>query len=120
MQQLADQPKLQHEYLSFLFQKDSAIASDFHDLQVKLYAEYDPGSLLIFLKQSNFYMLEKALDVCKIKNLYREQIFILGRMGNTSVALSMILEKLSDVKQAIEFISEHDGGDMALWEELRK
>jgi hypothetical protein len=117
VRQLHECPRFQHEYLHALFNKDTSLTQKHHELQVALYAEFEPHLLLNFLRQSH-YVLEKALEVCKAKRLYREQVFILGRMGNTNDALALIIEKLDDVKYAIEFIVEHGGGDAALWSEL--
>jgi hypothetical protein len=52
VKQLSGEPKLLHAYLHALFLKDAHIGKDFHELQVKLYAEYDYPLLLPFLKQS--------------------------------------------------------------------
>ena len=43
-------------------------------------------------------------------------IAILGRMGNTKQALSLITNQLRDVNHAIEFCKEHN--DWELWEDL--
>lgn len=51
----------------------------FHEIQVKLYAEYDRNLLLPFLRQSNYYPLAKALQVCEDKQLYPEMVFLMGR-----------------------------------------
>lgn len=50
------------------------------------------------------------------RNLYPEMVYIYQRMGNTNTALSLIIEKLHDVKQAIAFVEDHK--DEQLWEEL--
>lgn len=61
--QLSSRGELLHAYLHALFLKDAHIGSDFHELQVKLYAQYDQKLLLPFLRQSMHYPLEKAYDV---------------------------------------------------------
>lgn len=48
-------------------------------MQVKLYAEYDYKQLLPFLRQSNYYPLAKALQICEDRNLYPEMVFLMGR-----------------------------------------
>ena len=117
VRQLAEQPRLQHEYLHTLFYKDTTLTVDHQELQVALYAEFDPPLLMGFLRQSN-YKLENALDICRAKRLYKEEVFILGRMGNCNDALALIIHKLGDVQQAIDFIVEYGGSDATLWEEL--
>jgi vacuolar protein sorting-associated protein 41 len=117
MAQLQQGPRdFQHAYLHAVFQKDSNAATQFHDLQIHLYAEYQPSHLLPFLRNSQFYVLEDALAVCQQHDLYLEQVFILKRMGNTDDALTLIVEKLQDVEQAILFVEEQK--DDRLWEDL--
>lgn len=43
-------------------------------------------------------------------------VFILGRMGDNHKALMLIIEKLGDVHQAIEFAKEQR--DESLWQDL--
>ena len=105
-----------HIYLHALFMKDPHLGSDFHELQVGLYAKFDYPRLLPFLRQSNYYSLEKAYQICEKAHLVPEMVFILGRMGNNKEALSLIIEKLRDVNQAIEFAKEQN--DEELWEDL--
>lgn len=107
---------LLHLYLHELFEKDPNAGKDFHDLQVELYAEYEPRLLLPFLRSSHYYSLDKAYDVCTRRSFTRERVFILGRMGNSQEALSLIITKLKDIQEAIEFVAAQHDDD--LWEEL--
>eukprot|EP01027_Heterolobosea_sp_BB2_P017634 GEZU01024978.1.p2 GENE.GEZU01024978.1~~GEZU01024978.1.p2 ORF type:complete len:219 (-),score=75.14 GEZU01024978.1:164-820(-) len=43
-------------------------------------------------------------------------VFVLGRMGNTKDALTLLIEELGDVEQAITFVK--DQNDEELWEDL--
>ncbi|KAG8371237.1 hypothetical protein BUALT_Bualt13G0066800 [Buddleja alternifolia] len=109
---------LLHLYLHALFESNPHAGRDFHDMQVELYADYDPKMLLPFLRSSQHYTLEKAHEICVKRELLREQVFILGRMGNPKQALAVIINKLGDIEEAIEFVSmQHDD---ELWEELIK
>uniref|UniRef100_A0A7N0RCY2 Vacuolar protein sorting-associated protein 41 homolog n=2 Tax=Kalanchoe fedtschenkoi TaxID=63787 RepID=A0A7N0RCY2_KALFE len=105
-------------YLHSLFEVSPHAGKDFHDMQVELYAEFDPKMLLPFLRSSQHYTLEKAYDICAKRDLVREQVFIYGRMGNRKQALSIIINKLGDIEEAIEFVSAEQ--DDELWEELIK
>ncbi|CAK9150480.1 unnamed protein product [Ilex paraguariensis] len=105
-----------HLYLHALFEANPHAGRDFHDMQVELYADYDQKTLLPFLRSSQHYTLEKAYEVCVKRDLLREQVFILGRMGNSKEALAVIINKLGDIKEAIEFVSMQQ--DDELWEEL--
>ncbi|KAH6814682.1 vacuolar protein sorting 41 [Perilla frutescens var. frutescens] len=107
-----------HLYLHSLFESNPHAGKDFHDMQVELYADYDSKMLLPFLRSSQHYTLEKAHEICVKRRLLREQVFILGRMGNAKQALAVIINKLGDIEEAIEFVSnQHDD---ELWEELIK
>jgi hypothetical protein len=48
------------------------------------------------------YVKEDALKLCEQHGLYREMVYILRRLGQTDVALTMIIDKLQDIKEAIE------------------
>ncbi|KAH9700264.1 vacuolar protein sorting-associated protein 41-like [Citrus sinensis] len=107
-----------HLYLHALFEVNPHAGKDFHDMQVELYADYDLKMLLPFLRSSQHYTLEKAYEICVKRDLLREQVFILGRMGNTKHALAVIINKLGDIEEAVEFVNmQHDD---ELWEELIK
>lgn len=97
--------------------------------------------LLIHLVTTKFC---QAYEICVKKDLLKEQVFILGRMGNAKQALSVIINSLGDIEevlepnfmifilfpnfgdetspitkmQAIEFVSMQQ--DDELWEELIK
>lgn len=105
-------------YLHALFQVSPDGGKDYHDMQVELYAEYDTKMLLPFLRSSQHYKLEKAYELCVKKDLLREQVFVLGRMGNAKQALAVIINKLGDIEEAVEFVSMQHDDD--LWEELIK
>lgn len=113
---LKNRKHLLHKYLHKAFLKDPTLGEEHHGLLVELYAEYEPEHLLPFLRMSNNYSLEKALDICQQRSLIHEVVFLLGRMGNTKQALEQITEQLQDINQAIEFCKEHD--DKELWEDL--
>jgi len=105
-----------HKYLHMLFLRDQDAGAKHHSLQIQLYAEYDPKSLMYFLTHSEQYALEEALDICKSSGLVREMVFILGRMGNAPKALCLIIDELEDIPQAVEFV--HDQRDDELWDVL--
>ncbi len=68
------------------------------------------------MSQSTYYSLEKALIVCEKNGLVREQVYILGRMGDTKKALALIVDGLGDIDQAIEFVQSQRDDD--LWDEV--
>uniref|UniRef100_A0A804UHM9 Vacuolar protein sorting-associated protein 41-like protein n=1 Tax=Zea mays TaxID=4577 RepID=A0A804UHM9_MAIZE len=99
-----DKRYLLHLYLHALFEIDIHAGKDFHDMQVELYADYETRMLLPFLLTSQHYRLDKGAS------------FVLGRMGNAKEALSTIINKLEDMQEAVEFVTEQH--DDELWEEL--
>ncbi|KAJ1273441.1 hypothetical protein BS78_06G280800 [Paspalum vaginatum] len=111
-----DRKYLLHLYLHALFEMDIHAGRDFHDMQVELYADYEPRMLLPFLRTSQHYRLDKAYEIFAQKELVREQVFVLGRMGNAKEALSTIINKLEDIQEAVEFVMEQH--DDELWDEL--
>ncbi|KAJ1943590.1 Vacuolar protein sorting-associated protein 41, partial [Linderina macrospora] len=116
VKQLVNAPAHLHVYLHSLLTKDPHLGAPFADLQVELYAEYNPEKLLNFLRISTYYSFDKALDICEERNLVPEMVFILGRMGDNHRALMLIIERLHDVPKAIEFAKEQN--DPELWNDL--
>lgn len=53
--------------------------------------------LLINLNES--FCILQAYDICVKRNLLKEQVFILGRMGNSKQALAVIINKLGDIEE---------------------
>ena len=58
----------------------------------------DAYCVYLFYRVS-YYVLEDAYKLCKEKRLIPCMVFILGRMGNTNEALTLIVNELQDVKQ---------------------
>ena len=113
---LKNNTKLLLPYLDKVFQKDPELCGEFHQLLVELYSEFMPNRLLRFLKTSNHYSLEKALNICLNAKQIPETVFLLSRMGNAKKALYYIINMMDDINYAIEFCLEHS--DPELWEEL--
>lgn len=63
MTQLNRQPKLQLAYLDKLFTRGEG--AEFADLAINLYAEHNRARLLPFLRNSEHYKLDKALEICR-------------------------------------------------------
>ncbi|TPX35873.1 hypothetical protein SmJEL517_g01692 [Synchytrium microbalum] len=116
--QIKQNPKFLHIYLDALYRKDPLVGAEYHPLQVELYAEYDYARLLDFLKSSTFYPLRKAYEICETREFIPELVFLLGKMGNNRKALFLIIERLGDVRRAIEFAKEQN--DEELWNDLMK
>jgi len=93
-----------------------SLVNDHADLAVSLFAEYDRPLLLAFLKSSQSYTLETASAICDQRQYIPELVYLLAKEGRTKRALSIIIDKLGDVSQAITFAKEQDDPD--LWNDL--
>lgn len=108
---------------------------EYHGKLVKLYAVFARDKLLPFLRRSDHYPIQEALDICQKEKYYPEMVYLLGRIsvfcvkkqksnfccnsgrvGDTKEALELITKELKDMQQAIEFCQEHDDPD--LWNDL--
>lgn len=54
------------------------------DLLIKLYADYERGKLLPYMRRAENYKIDKALEICKKKN-YIEEVNFGVRKLNSSV-----------------------------------
>eukprot|EP00611_Tribonema_gayanum_P004693 TRINITY_DN138_c1_g1_i3.p1 TRINITY_DN138_c1_g1~~TRINITY_DN138_c1_g1_i3.p1 ORF type:complete len:911 (+),score=347.05 TRINITY_DN138_c1_g1_i3:45-2777(+) len=124
--QLRGRRDLQHWYLHLLFTQAPELYNtpehaQFHALQVSLYAQFAPpfqprrpppydSDFLRFLRGSAFAPLEAALTECEKRRppLWDEMVFVLGRLGRTQRALSVLLEEVDCARRAIEFVGAHD------------
>ncbi|KAH3717295.1 hypothetical protein DPMN_060078 [Dreissena polymorpha] len=116
VRQLEKSPKYLYVYLHKLSLVDNQYILPYAGNMVKLYAEFDPPKLLPFLKSSVPYPLDMALEEVGTRQFRREQVFLLGRMGNVKQALQLITDELGDVDHAIEFCKENN--DQELWDDL--
>lgn len=114
---------LQHNQYYLYLYLDALDTHDFkttsrkyHAQLVKLYANFAPHKLLPLLRRSNNYPIQEALSICKERNLYKETVYLLGLIGNTKEALQLLMNKIGDMEQAIDFCKERNDPD--LWEEL--
>ncbi|KAK9887593.1 hypothetical protein WA026_023476 [Henosepilachna vigintioctopunctata] len=89
---------------------------EYHRELVRLYAIYDRDKLLNFLKKSDYYPIQEALDICQKEKYYPEMVYLLGIIGDTKEALELIIKELKDMHHAIRFCQEHD--DQELWNDL--
>lgn len=88
----------------------------YHGLMVRLYSIFCKEKLLPFLRRSDQYPIQEALDVCQRAKYYPEIVYLLGRMGDIREALALITGQLGDVRYALAFCQEHNDAD--LWTDL--
>nr|POF02206.1 vacuolar protein sorting-associated protein 41 like [Quercus suber] len=91
-----------------------ALVEDHGDLAIELFAEYDRDLLMTFLQTANTYDYEKAAQICEHRDYIPELIHICSQTGQTDRALTLIIERLGDVSQAIAFAKENSD----LWDDL--
>ncbi|KFZ16606.1 hypothetical protein V501_02146 [Pseudogymnoascus sp. VKM F-4519 (FW-2642)] len=88
----------------------------FADVAVQAFASYDRALLMEFLKSSTSYTFEKATQVCEERDYIPELVYLYSKTGQTKRALFLIIDRLADVSQAINFAKEQ--ADKDLWEDL--
>ena len=114
VEELEGQEKFLFLFLDALDKVDSSGKFDWKLLN--LYANYDREKMLPFLKRSRTYPLQEAFELCRNNLFYPEMVYLLDRMGNSTEALTIIMNKLKNVQMAVEFCREHN--DLELWEYL--
>jgi hypothetical protein len=111
---------LLHEIMSHRADVYNATSySTLHDIQLQLYATHDRSKLRWFLEHSSCYSLDSARHLCleaQPTPLYDELAFVLARMGSARDALDVALDKLHDVKRAVDIARAFDDED--LWTDL--
>jgi len=99
-----------------LVAESKSLVDDLADLAVHLFAMYDRELLMEFLKSSTFYTFEKATQECEEKDYIPELVYLYSKTGQTKRALTLIIDRLRDVSQAIAFAKSQD--DTELWNDL--
>jgi hypothetical protein len=107
---------LWHEYRQRPVDEMVSLIDDFADLVVHIFALFDPGLLMDFLKVSTSYTFEKAVQECEDANYIPELVYLYSKTGQMKRALYLIIDRLGDVSQAIAFAKGQDDPD--LWEDL--
>lgn len=114
--QLSNHRRYLATYLDALFHVDPLLATDYSDLHVDLFAEFDRKRLMEYLRASDTYSLAKAYKICSDADFVSEMVYLLGRMGDNKKALFLIIDRIGDVQRAIDFAKEQNDHD--LWEDL--
>merc|ERR1712093_573305 len=99
-----------------LVAESKSLVDDLADLAVHLFAMYDRELLMEFLKSSTFYTFEKATQECEEKDYIPELVYLYSKTGQTKRALTLIIDRLRDVSQAVAFAKSQD--DTELWNDL--
>ena len=112
--------KYYYKYLDRLFEFDPEAGFEYHKDMIELYAEFDTtdgkSKLITFLKESTSYPIDEAYRICQERKLYEAQVYLLTRMGHSVQALSLLIDDIGDIGQAIDFCKEQD--DHELWDNL--
>ncbi|OBT68915.1 hypothetical protein VE03_01339 [Pseudogymnoascus sp. 23342-1-I1] len=93
-----------------------AHVEQFADVAVQAFSSYDRALLMEFLKSSTSYTFEKATQVCEERDYIPELVYLYSKTGQTKRALFLIIDRLADVSQAINFAKEQ--ADKDLWDDL--
>ncbi|OLN90039.1 Vacuolar protein sorting-associated protein 41-like protein [Colletotrichum chlorophyti] len=93
-----------------------SLVDEFADLAVSLFAKFERPLLMSFLKSSTSYAFEKAVQECEKYKYDDELVHLYSKTGQMKRALYLIIDRLKDVKKAIEFAKQQDDPD--LWDDL--
>lgn len=107
---------LWREYRERPVDETISLVDDFADLAVHIFVLFDRELLMDFLKVSTSYRFEEAAQECEQANYIPELVYLYSKTGRMKDALYLIIDRLSDVSQAISFAKEQD--DPGLWEDL--
>ncbi|KAK7753387.1 Vacuolar protein sorting-associated protein 41 [Diatrype stigma] len=107
---------LWREYRDRPVDETVSLVDEFADLAVRIFASFDRDLLMDFLRVSTSYNFEQAVLECQQANYIPELVYLYSKTGRTKQALYLIIDRLSDVSQAIAFAKEQDDPD--LWEDL--
>lgn len=69
--------QLLYKYLDAYDKKDAK--GQYHGKLVRLYAIFAREKLLPFLKRSDHYPIQEALDICQKAKYYKEMVYLLGK-----------------------------------------
>lgn len=111
-----DQELWKHRYLFAVYERDSQCSPEYDEMRVELIAKYQRDALAKFLNSSVNYSPERAQAVCEQYGLFKEMIEILKNIGNPKLALRICIDKLGDIKEAIDICASEK--DDELWDEL--
>lgn len=99
-------------YLLKLQAVDEYAASKFGTDMVKMLVEFRRSLLLPFLtKHDANYDLDLALKLCEQAGYVEEQVYLLGKVGNSKQAMQLIISDLNDPKMALEFAKQQQDRD---------
>lgn len=89
---------------------------EFADLRVKLYSEFDHERLSQFLRRSEAYDIQLAIAECENRCYDSDLVYLLGRVGQTTRALTLILGGAGNAHDAVAFAEQYKEPD--LWQLL--
>ncbi|CAM4488912.1 unnamed protein product [Leuciscus chuanchicus] len=70
------------------------LGSDLHELLVDLLCQFSPQNVISFLKTSQDYRLEEAIQITEKHNLHEATAFLLERKGDVQGAFEVLLQTL--------------------------
>ncbi|KAH3684079.1 hypothetical protein WICPIJ_004954 [Wickerhamomyces pijperi] len=106
--------KLKFLYLEKLLHVDPALTQPFETLIFYLYATHNSQNLLSFLKKHRHYNIQEAITTLQNNKQYSELVYLLGRVGQTREAMSLLINEMDDPTEALHFAREENSKD--LWD----
>ncbi|KAH3672200.1 hypothetical protein WICMUC_004429 [Wickerhamomyces mucosus] len=101
-------------YLKKLYQIDPLLMESYETTMCFLYTKYEPAGLLSFLKKNWHYDIDEVIDLIREKKLYKELVFLLGKVGKNREAMFLIIQEMNDPEEAIDFATEQRSPE--LWD----
>ncbi|BHF72807.1 Vacuolar protein sorting-associated protein 41 [Sparganum proliferum] len=112
VRELDANPILLYQYLDAVYIRHPRLAQQHIPRMVKLYATYARDKLLHFLRSTDGYPLNEALELCQRLNYVSETVYLLTRVGRRRDALKLLMEKGADDVTVV--------GDLSLSAEQRQ
>lgn len=101
-------------YLQNVSKIDPFAVESYETEMVELYSQFDRSQLLTYLKKKQHYNIDKVMEIMQRENFNQELVYLLGKVGRAKEAMYLIINKMDDPKQAIEFATEQKNPE--LWE----
>lgn len=99
-------------YLQKMSTVDPFLVESYETEMVELFADFDRSQLLTYLKRKQNYNIDKVMEIMKQRNFNNELVYLLGKIGRSKEAMYLIVEKMDDPKQAIEFATEQKSEEL--------
>lgn len=113
-----DKEKHLYLFLDEVFSKNKQLSRDYHEMQIELYCKFNQDKLLLFLQQTEAYEMQRAIAICQQYNRYQEECYLLNKMGNEKEAIKVLIDKCTNVSEAMQIAIKFNIKDENLWNSI--